>query len=108
MAKKAVKIGVRIVERPTPITPDPTKPYQPPKKQVFKAIATCNITGKRYSRTASMPTEQQAREEAYSKLATMIAKQGAVPVEKYGITIEHTLTPPKSRKPNQPNPSDQQ
>ena len=84
MSKKAVQIGVRIVERPSPVKQTPGQPYQPPKKQFFKAIATCNIAGKRLSRTAACDTEDQARHQAYSKLATLIARQGAVPVEKYG------------------------
>tara|TARA_R110002111_G_scaffold127423_2_gene192357 strand:+ start:1633 stop:1938 length:306 start_codon:yes stop_codon:yes gene_type:complete len=87
MSKKAVKIGVRIVDRPTLSKPAPNQPYQPPKKQYFKAIATCNIAGKRFSRTAAAETEEGSRREAYSKLATLIAKQGAVPVEKYGVEI---------------------
>lgn len=98
MSKKAVQIGVRIVQRPAPVVQDPNKPYQPPKKQLFKAIATCNIAGMRYSRTAAADSETGAREEAYSKLATLIARQGAVPLEKFGV--ESTPSDQHSNNPN--------
>ncbi len=85
MSKQVIKIGVRIVDRPQP-TPMPSgQPYRPPKKQRFKAIATCEINGKRFSKTASKDTEQEARQEAYSKLATLVAKQGAVPAKGFGL-----------------------
>ena len=85
MSKKPVKIGVRIVERPSPVQQDSNQPYRPPKKQFFKAIATCNIAGRRFSRTAASETELGARSEAFSKLATLIAKQGCVPLKAFGV-----------------------
>ncbi len=85
MSKQAIKIGVRIVDRPKSIEMPPGRPYQPPKKQRFKAIATCEINNKRFSKTAAKDTEKEAREEAYSKLATLVAKQGAVPVKGFGL-----------------------
>ncbi len=85
MSKQAIKIGVRIVDRPKPTKTPPGQPYRPPKKQRFKAIATCEINGRRLSKTASTETEDQARQEAYSKLATLVAKQGAIPVKGFGF-----------------------
>ncbi len=85
MSKQAIKIGVRTVERPKPIKPAPNQPYRPPKKLVFKAIATCEINGKRYSKTASKETEDGSRLEAFSKLATLVAKMGAMPIKGFGF-----------------------
>ena len=85
MSKQAVKIGVRIVERPQHIEIPAGQPYQPPKKQLFKAIATCELNGRRLSKTASKETEEASREEAFSKLATLVAKQGAFPVKGFGL-----------------------
>ncbi|MBL4697411.1 MAG: hypothetical protein JKX70_01115 [Phycisphaerales bacterium] len=85
MSKEFIQIGVRIVERPLEIKQPKNQPYQPPKQQFYKAIATCQIQGKRLSRTASMETELGAKKEAYSKLATLVAKQGRVPGEGYGL-----------------------
>lgn len=85
MPKETIKIGVRIVQRPAPIKPAQGEAYRPPKSPVFKAIATCDIAGKHLSKTASKPTEQEARLEAYSKLATLVAKQGALPAKGYGV-----------------------
>jgi len=91
MSKQAIKIGVRIVERPKPIETPPGQPYRPPKKQWFKAIATCELDGKRFSKTASKETEDESRLEAYSKLATLVAKQGAVPVKGYGFADDEKV-----------------
>lgn len=86
MTKNAVQIIVRVVERPVePSKPKPGAPYQPPKQAKFKAIATCKINGKQVSRTASMITEEETRLEAYSKLATLVAKHGSVPVQGPGV-----------------------
>ncbi len=85
MSKQAIKIGVRIVDRPKPIKTPPGQPYRPPKKQWFKAIATCEINSQRLSKTASKETQQAARDEAYSKLATLVAKQGAIPIKGFGF-----------------------
>ena len=85
MSKQAIKIGVRIVERPKSIKPTPNQPYRPSKKPVFKAIATCEINGKRYSKTASKETEAVSRLEAFRKLATLVAKMGAVPIKGFGV-----------------------
>jgi len=85
MSKELVKIGIRIVDRPRSIPNQPGQPYRPAKKQVFKAIATCEINGKRYSKTASLESEAESRDEAYSKLATLVAKQGAVPAKGFGF-----------------------
>jgi hypothetical protein len=77
MSKDAVQIIVRIVERPVaPKKSKPGTPYQPPKQGKYKAIATCKLNGKPVSRTASMNTEEQTRLEAYSKLASLVAKHG--------------------------------
>ena len=87
MSKEYIKIGVRIVERPAPPLPASSdQPYQPPKKPVFKAIATCQLRAKNLSRTATAETESEAIEQAYSKLATLVAKNGAVPAQGYGVT----------------------
>ncbi|MFK7759315.1 MAG: hypothetical protein AB8C13_05145 [Phycisphaerales bacterium] len=86
MPKDAIRVTVRITERPPPAKPDPNKPYQPPKAQVFKAIALCTLNGKPISRTATSPTESQARLDAFEKLSTLIAKQGnAFPVKGPGV-----------------------
>jgi len=85
MSKEFVKIGVRIVERPQQAQPQKGQAYQPAKKQVFKAIATCEIDGKRFSKTASNETEEASKNDAYSKLATLVAKQGAVPGKGFGF-----------------------
>ncbi len=85
MSKQAIKIGVRIVERPQSVSTPPGQPYRPAKKQLFKAIATCEINGKRLSKTASKEGETESREEAFNKLATLVAKQGAFPVKGFGF-----------------------
>lgn len=85
MSKEFIKIGVRIVDRPQPVDSQSGKPFQPSKKQVYKAIATCEINGKRFSKTASNETEEASKSEAYSKLATLVAKQGAVPGKGFGF-----------------------
>lgn len=85
MAKETIKIGVRIVQRPEPVKASKDASYRPPKAPVFKAIATCEIAGKHLSKTASKPTEEEARLDAYSKLATLVAKQGALPAKGYGL-----------------------
>jgi len=86
MPKDAIRIVVRIVERPAPTKPNPNIPYQPPKAQVFKAIANCTLNGKSLSRTATSSTEPQARLNAFNKLATLVAKQGdAFPVKGPGV-----------------------
>jgi hypothetical protein len=88
MSKEAIKIGVRLVSRPEPVQQAPNQPYRPPKAQVFKAIATCSIGNKQFSRTSAKPTEEEARSDAYSKLATLIAKQGVVPVPGFGVEVD--------------------
>ena len=86
MPKDAIRIVVRIVDRPSAAKPDPNQPYRPPKAQVFKAIANCTLNGKPLSRTATSPTESQARLDAFDKLATLVAKQGdAFPVKGPGV-----------------------
>tara|TARA_R110000744_G_C19284610_1_gene553967 strand:+ start:219 stop:491 length:273 start_codon:yes stop_codon:yes gene_type:complete len=86
MPKNAIRITVRIVDRPNTTKPDPSKPYQPPKAQVFKAIAECTLNGKSLSRNAVSTTESQARLDAFDKLATLVAKQGdAFPVKGPGV-----------------------
>lgn len=91
MAKDAVQVIVRIVERPSTAKPaQGLGAYQPPKQPKFKAIATCRVGQKPLSRTATMPTEAQARESAYSKLATLIAKHGAFPVKGPGVDMPTT------------------
>jgi len=86
MSKEFVKIGVRIVERPAPPLPQTSAEYRPPKKPVFKAIATCQVNGKNLSRTAAAETETEAIENAFSKLATLVAKHGAVPAPGYIVS----------------------
>lgn len=85
MGKQVINVGVRIVERPKPVKAEAGEPYRPAKKQLFKAIATCEIDGKRYSRTASTETEDSSRQEAFNKMATLVAKQGAFPVKGFGF-----------------------
>ncbi|MGV6814993.1 MAG: hypothetical protein ACWA5W_08305 [Phycisphaerales bacterium] len=88
MAKDAVRVVVRIVERPPSTkTTQSSGAYQPPKHPKFKAIATCQVGEKPLSRTAAMPTEAQARESAYNKLATLIAKHGAFPIKGPGVDM---------------------
>jgi len=87
MSKSAISIVVRLVESRKPTPPVPGQPYQPPKRPVFKSIATCEVNGKRLSKTASMDTEAASRLEAYSKLATLVAKHGAVPVMGVGVEM---------------------
>jgi|GEM_PF-2948979 len=87
MSKAAISIVVRLVESPKPATPKPGQPYQPPKRPVFKSIATCSVNGKRLSKTASMETEAESRLEAFNKLATLVAKHGAVPIKGVGVEI---------------------
>ncbi len=88
MPKDAIRITVRIVDRPDSAKPDPNKPYQPPKAQVFKAIADCTLNGKSLSRHATSSTESQARLNAFDKLATLVAKQGdAFPVKGPGVEV---------------------
>lgn len=97
MAKDGISIVVRIVERPKPVESLPGQAFQPPKATVYKAIATCEIKGKRYSRTSAKPTEVNARMDAYSKLASLVAKQGAVPVQGHGVVIDERN---KGKKPS--------
>ena len=88
MPKDAIRIMVRIVDRPDATKPDPNTPYQPPKAQVYKAIANCTLNGTPLSRTATHPTESQARLDAFDKLATLVAKQGdAFPVKGPGVEV---------------------
>ncbi|MDF1810454.1 MAG: hypothetical protein P1U42_12245 [Phycisphaerales bacterium] len=86
MSKEFVKIGVRVVERPAPPLPQKDGEYRPPKKPVFKAIATCRVNGKNLSRTATAETETESIENAFSKLATLVAKNGAVPSPGYVVS----------------------
>jgi hypothetical protein len=80
MSKDQVKIVTRIVERPTPVKDAGDRPYRPAKRAVFKAIATCELAGKRLSRTATNEDEDESKRLAYNKLATLIAKSGGIPV----------------------------
>ncbi len=89
MSKDGIIIVVRIVERPKQADASPGQAYQPPKAPIYKAIATCEIKGKRLSRTSAKPSEVNARMDAYSKLATLVAKQGAVPVQGHGVVIDN-------------------
>lgn len=88
MSKAFVKIVVRVVERPVQTKPQNGQSYQPPKKAVFKAIATCELNGKQYSRTATHESEEETRRQAFSKLATLVAKLGGVPGEGPGVVSE--------------------
>ena len=84
--KDAIRVTVQITDRPANAKPDPNQPYQPPKAQVYKAIALCTLNGKSISRTATRATESQARLDAFDKLSTLIAKQGnAFPVKGRGV-----------------------
>lgn len=86
MPKDAIRITVRIVDRPAAAELDPKQPYQPPKAQVFKAIADCTLNGKSLSRHATSSSESQARLNAFDKLATLVAKQGnAFPIKGPGV-----------------------
>ena len=86
MPKDAIRITVQIINRPAEAKPKPNQPYQPPKAQAFKAIANCTLNGKSLSRTATSPTESQARLNAFEKLATLVAKQGnAFPIKGPGV-----------------------
>jgi len=80
MSKEQVKIITRIVERPVPIKQTSDQPFRPAKKQVFKAIATCELGGKRLSRTATNVDEDESKRLAYNKLAGVVAKSGRVPI----------------------------
>ncbi len=96
MSKKPIQIVVRVVERPCPQKPTPDKPYQPPKAAVYKSIATCDINGKRFSKTATDANEESSRTSAFSKLATLVAKQGAVPIPGPGVPASAVIQNPEN------------
>ncbi len=96
MSKKPIQIVVRVVDRPAIEKPDSNKPYQPPKAAVFKSIATCEINGKRYSKTATDSSEEVSRTSAFSKLATLVAKQGAVPIPGPGVPASAVIQSPEN------------